>query len=258
MLLEKVDHTICEEITIGDINALVLRPNTTNNKKRKTIIFYHGWSSCKESQRLRAYILASFGYQVIIPDAKHHGSRGSLDYLNKDVACKYFWDTVLSNIEESSSIIKYAIDNLQADKDNIAVSGNSMGGITSSGVLIKHSYIKTAVIMNGSCNYRGLNKKFLSRIELNKDLQNELEKLEKTLDLYDPYQNIEKIDNRKILILHGKKDSIVDINPQIEFVKKMKSFSRDNISFIQYERLNHFVTTNMMEEALIWFEDQLK
>ena len=56
-------------------------------------------------------------------------------------------------------------------------------------------------------------------------------------------------------MLHGDRDGLVPIEGQRIFYSKIKE-SYDNpkrIKLIEYPNLNHFVTTNMMEEAIYWF-----
>jgi fermentation-respiration switch protein FrsA (DUF1100 family) len=78
---------------IGEIPVIIMRP-IENRETYPTVIFYHGWTSKKEYQRFRGYILATLGYQVVIPDAINHGERGEIDYYAKENAGR-FWEVVL-------------------------------------------------------------------------------------------------------------------------------------------------------------------
>ncbi len=71
--------------------------------------------------------------------------------------------------------------------------------------------------------------------------------------------NLESIIDRPLLMLHGDSDSLVDIEAQREFFKKVSPLYRgsERLKFIEYPKLNHFVTTNMIEEAAIWFGEYL-
>ncbi len=53
----------------------------------------------------------------------------------------------------------------------------------------------------------------------------------------------------------GDSDSVVSIESQRIFYKKAELLYEDKqkIKFIEYPNLNHFVTTNMMEECISWF-----
>ncbi|NMB08121.1 MAG: prolyl oligopeptidase family serine peptidase [Tissierellia bacterium] len=248
----KSNNIIEEKIYIGKIPAIIFRP-----KKRKkgipTIIFYHGWSSDKETQRMRGFILAAVGYQVIIPDAVHHGERNPIKEYNIDNATKYFWDTIFTNIKESHIIIDELIFKYNADPNRIGVMGNSMGGFTAAGVFTYNANIKALVVFNGSCGWEISNSLFKRNFELNAN-EEQKETEEKILKM-DPMKNLELLIDRPILLLHGDSDDVVSIESQRIFYKKIKPLYQDlnKIEFIQYPNLNHFVTTNMMEESIAWF-----
>ena len=158
MILSNQDHTLERKIYIGNIPVIRFVPKEKKEDKYKTIVFYHGWSSNKESQRLRAYILASLGYQVIVPDAINHGERGTVDYLDPSVGVDKFWPTVIENIREFDKIKRYIVNFLNGDIEKITVTGNSMGGITAAGILANDNDIKTGVVLNGSCNWTMTNE----------------------------------------------------------------------------------------------------
>lgn len=248
-----VEHLIEEKIFIDNIP--VIRFNLKTNKdKIPTIILYHGWSSNKESQRLRGFILANLGYQVIIPDAIHHGDRGRLESYNAENSVKYFWPTIFNNIEEAKKIIDYCVKNCNTDANRIGIIGHSMGGFTSAGIFTYNKQIKTAVILNGSFNWKQSNEILKKMIGLEeKDNKSDIEDKINTID---PMANMGHIIDRPILLLHGSHDSLVDIESQRIFYKKIKPLYSDKslIKLIEYNNLNHFVTTNMMEESAIWFK----
>ncbi|WP_424572096.1 hypothetical protein [Schnuerera ultunensis] len=60
-------------------------------------------------------------------------------------------------------------------------------------------------------------------------------------------------------MLHGNSDNVVPIESQRIFYNKIKPMYnyRDRIKFLEYPNLNHFVTTNMMEESIVWFYEYL-
>jgi hypothetical protein len=245
------DNNIKRKILIDDIPALVFTPKNTS-KFHPTIILYHGWGSSAEKQEFRGYILSTFGYQVIIPCAIYHGERNPIDHENLENAGRYFWDIIFKNVEESSLLIDYAIKNLNADPDRFGVCGNSMGGFTSAGVFTSHPDIKAMVVFNGSCNWNCSNELFglalnITDFSIPKDAQDKIDK-------YNPMSNLEHIINRPILMLHGDSDTVVDINAQREFYKEAAPKYEDSqrLKFVEYPKLNHFVTTNMMEEAISW------
>ncbi len=243
-----------EKICIGRIPAILLRPKELKGTY-PTIIFYHGWSSKKELQRIRGLILSTVGYQVLIPDAIYHGERNPIDYSTSYE--KYFWKIILNNLEESGVIIDELISKYNADPNRIGVIGNSMGGFTAAGIFTHNPRVKALVVLNGSCAWRNSNEVFKSFLEL--ELDEDLKEIEDKVNQIDPMNNLELLKDRPILMLHGNSDSVVSIESQRIFFKSIEPLYQDKnrIKLVEYNNLNHFVTTNMMEESIIWFHKYL-
>ncbi|HHV39262.1 MAG TPA: prolyl oligopeptidase family serine peptidase [Tepidimicrobium sp.] len=250
------DHVIEEKIYINKIPAILFRP-VKGQGLYPTIIFYHGWSSNKENQRFRAFILATLGYQVIIPDAINHGERGPIDYESTENMERYFWDTIFSNIDESKEIIEGLACKWGADSNRIGVVGNSMGGFTAAGVFTHNSNIRVLVVFNGSCGWEYSNEYFKKTFKIKVDRG--LKSIEDKVKKLDPMNNLDILKNRPILMLHGDNDNMVSIESQRLFYEKIKPLYRDKnkIQLIEYSNLDHFVTTNMMEECINWFYSHL-
>lgn len=245
-------NIIEEKIYIDNIPAILFTPKDSE-KPLPTIIFYHGWSSNKEFQRMRAFILAAVGYQVIIPDGIHHGERNPLEKYNMEDAQKYFWDTILNNIEESNIIIEKLISKYNGDPNKIGIIGHSMGGFTAAGIFTHNPNIKALVVLNGSCGWENFNERFKENHDIS--MTGELLDLEEKINNLNPQNNLNLLIDRPILLLHGSSDNVVPIESQRIFYNKIKPLykHKDRIKFIEYANLNHFVTTNMMEESIIWF-----
>ncbi len=240
-----------ENINIKGIPCIRLIPKG-KNETFSTIIFYHGWSSTKENQRFRGFILSNLGYQVIIPDAIYHGERNTtIDYNDANNAAKYFWRVILNNIEEFNILAEELVRKYNSNPNNIAVMGHSMGGFSSAGVFTHNKSIKTAVILNGSLNWKMSNNIFSK--QLNIDIAEE-KKLTEKVELLDPMNNLHELVDRSLLILHGAEDNVVSKIPQQTFYEKIKPLYKDEtkIDMIEYPNLGHFVTTNMMEDAARW------
>lgn len=239
-------------IVIDHIPALVLTP-INDSDLHPTIVFYHGWGSSVEKQKFRGFILASLGYQVVIPCSIHHGDRKPVDHKSAENAGRYFWEVIFNNIEEFKKVFEYTVSSQSADLDRIGVCGNSMGGFTSAGIFSYYPDVKAAVIFNGSCNWGYSNKCFLDVLKFNAD--DFPKEIQNRIDKYNPMNNIESIKNRPILMLHGDSDTMVDVGAQREFFSESFNLFEDSdkLCYIEYPKLNHFVTTNMMEEAGKWF-----
>lgn len=118
-----------KQVGIKGIPGLVI---TSGEKAKGVVLFYHGWSSQKEFQAVRGRILASYGYDVVIPDAVNHGHRGTLDYESK-VVYPDFWQTIFQNLTEVPVMLEYIQENWPDTP--IAVMGHSMGGFTALGAM---------------------------------------------------------------------------------------------------------------------------
>ena len=249
------EHLIEERGFIHDIPIIRLSLKKTEGKV-PTIILYHGWSSSKESQRLRGFILANLGYQVIIPDSIYHGERDRLENYGVENSIKYFWPTILNSMDEANKIIHYCTKNYQADPDRIGLFGHSMGGFISAAIFTYDEGIKTAVVLNSSFNWGHSNQILKKAMGLTDD---RFYKEEEKLNSIDPINNLRLIVDRPLLLLHGSNDSVVNIESQRMFYDEIKSLYSDKslIQLIEYSNLDHFVTTNMMEEAAIWFKKYL-
>jgi hypothetical protein len=236
-----------EKVRIQEIPAVVLRPREAE-KPIPSIIFYHGWSSNKELQRLRGFILASAGYQVALPDAVYHGERNPLPRYDDEAAIKYFWDVIFNNVEEYSTIVGELVLKYNADAKRIAVMGNSMGGFTAGGIFANNRDVKVLTVFNGSCGWEIFNE----NIEV--PSSEKIETIRQRVKDMNPMNNLDMLKDRPILLLHGDSDTVVPIDSQRIFYNKLNSLynNKDKIKFIEYPRLNHFVTTNMMEESINW------
>ena len=83
--------------------------------------------------------------------------------------------------------------------------------------------------------------------------------IQEKIDKFDPMNHLDKLVDRPVLMLNGGSDMVVNPNPQRKFYEKILPLYKDKsrVRFVEYPYLNHFVTTNMMEEACIWFNKYL-
>lgn len=211
-----------------------------------TVIYYHGSHSSKDFIRFQAMTIASFGYQVIVPDALYHGERESIKY---DV--KYIWEIIFKSIQESDVLIKRAIEKHDADPTRIAVMGSSMGAITAGGVFIKHDDLKCLAGFNGAFAWQECIKmNVLPLSELYKD----------EIEMYDPMTHEEKIKDRVISIFHGVEDTSIPIKIQRKFVDRIRPIYTNNqekLQIIEFSNVNHRVTTSMLENLITWLKANL-
>lgn len=240
-----------KKVYIGDIPAILLTPRG-QVVKLPTIIFYHGWSSNKESQRLRGLIFATVGFQVLIPDAEFHGERNPIEYTKENL--KYLWDAIFNSLDEAKLLLDEIISKFNGDPDRISVIGHSMGGYTAAGVFTYNPSIRSLVVLNGSCAWK--HSADFNIKELNIHLGDNYRDLEEKIVRLDPYNNLDLLKDRPILMLHGTDDRLSPIETQKHFLRKIRPLYKDKgmVDLIGYTYLNHFVTSNMLEDSIKWFK----
>ncbi len=241
-----------ERVEINMIPCLKLRPKGASGLL-PTIIYYHGWHSSKDFQRFKAVIFACYGYQVIVPDAMHHGERNPIDYDAPGMLDKYFWEIIFQNVKESGPLIEEVIKNYNADPNRIGVMGNSMGGISAAGVFTFNSNLKCLVDFNGSCAWVKAEKVWRQIDGLEPMSAEEISKLSK----YDPMMHKDMLDERPILLLHGDSDTSVPIDSQRIFYNEVSPLYKKNpekLKFVEFPKVDHSTTTTMLERAIEWFK----
>ncbi len=248
-------NIIEEKLNIEEIPVLRFYPSEYSEFKAPfpTVFYYHGWSSEKNKQKFIGSILADLGYQVILPDAVNHGERGSFANYNKALN-KFFLPTIMQNLKEFPLIKDYVIKNCSAEENSLAVSGHSMGGYTTAGIFAHNPSLKTAVVFNGACDWQN------AILQIEKDYDALHIDFDEPTKQADPVENIEQIINRPLFLLHGIKDSLVSYKVQKQFYDKILPLYDDKskIKLMSIERMNHYISIQMLEEAVIWFDKELR
>lgn len=239
-----------QEVSLKGIPGLVI--NDAAAEVKGVVLFYHGWSSQKEFQAVRGRILASYGYAVVIPDAVNHGSRGTLDY-ESHLSYPAFWQTIFQNVKEVPLMLEY-IEEKWPGKP-IAVMGHSMGGFTALSAMTLFKEFTTAVVMNGSGWWDESERRFRASLHIEKPRSYRTLKMQ--LDAMDPYTHMSRLRGRSLLSLRGAVDDVVDGAAQDLYLEKLAQQADVKSQSIVYDDLGHFVTTNMMGDAVAWLQNEL-
>lgn len=243
---------IKETINAGTAPVTVIYPKNANTKL-PVVFLYHGWSSSVKNYENLGILLSSHGYFVVIPEPLNHDTRGTIDYWAKENTVRYFWPTISNSIREFPSICNYIEKNYPSDMQRLGISGHSMGGITTSGLLATYKNIKAAVTMDGSGSWKELTLNLLdiNEEESNPEMLQELNKLE----MLSPSNHIDNFMDTPLLILHGESDAVVPIKSDYEFFNmvKAKYNKKENVAMITFDRLNHYITQAYINEAVTWF-----
>ena len=72
--------------------------------------------------------------------------------------------------------------------------------------------------------------------------------------------NIEKVKNKKILMYHGDKDDVVDVNVSIKTYEKLKDGNAKDVELKIINNDNHFLTSHAFKDQYIyeWLEKKVK
>ena len=211
-------------IEINELPILEIFPSDREFKALPTIIFYHGWTSQKESAMINGYELAKRGFRILLPDSYLHGERKSdSTAIQNDIE---FWDVVIHNLRELAPLIEAYQAKGLVDENRIGVAGLSMGGITTSAALTQHPWIKAAAVLMGSPSPI-LFSKWLLDSKWAKETTTNLSE-EKVDEITAPLESIslnsmpEKIAEKPLYFWHGTEDDLVPYALTKSFYDKIK------------------------------------
>lgn len=235
-----------EPVKIGHIPAYIVHP--AKKDPSRAVIFYHGWSSTAALQRTRALILASYGYTVLCADAVHHGKRGAMPDYYTVPAYDFFWDTIFQNMEEFPLLA----EQLRGEGYGKPwVMGHSMGGMTAMGLSYRYARdIAGAVSFNGSGDWELTHLFIEARFGV---------VLRRDWPLYDqissasPLHHVEDMKEVPLFMTNGEADTSVDPRAQAHFAALLEKAGGQGRR-VTYPGLGHFVTTNMMDDAIGFME----
>jgi len=131
-----------QRVEIAGVPALLLVPE----RPRGAVLFFHGAGGHKErSARLLAPVL-ELGFLALLPDARHHGERGSGEDVFSDK--RLIVEAQLSAIEEGPVLVRWLKDRFPELK--LALMGASMGGYVVHQLLARGTLADAAVVWMGA------------------------------------------------------------------------------------------------------------
>lgn len=240
MIQLKVEKTRCGEIPLYIVHPL--------EKTGRSVIFYHGWSSDAHSQLTRACFLAVQGYTVYVPDAMNHGERNRLQDYYDPSAYDIFWKVIFQNTAEFPALCSLI---REQGGGKPFVMGHSMGGMSVLHIAVSYpEQVKGVVSFNGSGDWRLTHLFMQARFGMyvEDDWKSYAE-----IKACSPVNHVEKIKDLPVLLTNGEADGSVDPRAQEHFFAVLKGYSH-SAERITYPGLGHFVTTNMMDDAVRWME----
>jgi len=105
-------------------------------------------------------------------------------------------------------------------------------------------------------------RKFKETDNIYKKESNKFENSDKYLEQikkYDPLNNLNNLNNRPLLMIHGDVDTSVPLIGQKNFYTEAKKYYKDNKKIELYEvpGVDHHITINMVEKAIRWLKKYL-
>lgn len=242
MLQLHIEKTCCEGIPVRIVHPI--------RDEGKALILYHGWSSRGEYQTTKAAVFALHGYTVFVPDAIHHGERDALSDYYRLEDYSIFWETIRQNVREYEALHDFV---REKGYGMPTIAGHSMGGMSVLGIAARYPQLVRSVIsFNGSgdwiLSHLFMQARFGISLGRNWPLYDALEKEQ-------PLSHIEEIRSIPLFMTNGESDISVDPRAQAHFFESLKASGGD-VTRITYPRLGHFVTTNMLDDALKWLGDK--
>ncbi len=224
--LIEIEHKV-----IAGIPLLEFVDHTLVDKKIPLVVFYHGWESVKENVLANGYELARRGIRALLPEALYHGERQDDQPFENHYAD--FFKIIENNVTEFSTLINYYVGAGIADREQVGVTGLSMGGITTCAILTKYEFVKAAVCLMGSPNLVRLGESLIQLSESNGlrlpvDAKTQVEGLRGSDLSLAP----EKIAGRNVHFWHGTQDAVVPYQPTYDFYQKISQEAYGkNVSF---------------------------
>ncbi|MCP8968608.1 alpha/beta fold hydrolase [Ectobacillus ponti] len=204
-------------------------------------IMYHGWGSRKEVLQFFGSILAQNGFTVYIPDAPHHGERGSFDYHSAE-GKERFWDVILEMVEEYPQLAAGL-----PGSGPLFLVGSSMGGFAGSAMFARHRDVAGIVNLMGACAWEKAEEVFRRMSGRPAAEDEELARIRE----YDPLPLL-KEQNRPMLLLHGSSDPVVPVEIQRFAYKELGQ--PEAVTFTEIPRIGHTTTLWMAEETVRWLK----
>lgn len=235
-----------EILSVDGIPARLIHPLRADCGR--AAVFYHGWSSTGALQTTRAAVLAAHGYTVLLPDAVYHGARGTLPDYYSIGAYESFWQAIFQNVREFPALSAFLASRGFATP---WVLGHSMGGMTVLGIAAEYpDGIRGAVSFNGSGDWLLTHLFIQARFGV---LEPRDWPLYDAIAAASPLAHLDAVRRVPVFMTNGEADPSIDPRAQAHFADELDRAGGRAVRRT-YPRLAHFVTTNMLDDAIAWME----
>ena len=237
--------TKLEDFRYGSFLRQSLDVYVPKNKARGILVFGYGGGfkdGNKDEYGFAGEAFASLGFVTVIYDYR----------LNPDF-------TFPSYLEDAALVVRWAVDHAKrfgVDPKNLLVAGHSAGGYLAAmlasdkryleRVGLKPKDIKLALCFSGGFDFHDP-----KRFEHNGFLSEDFKDVFGNPSTYLETQPINFVngDEPAFLIVHGVQDQILPVSQARTFVKKLQD-TRDQITYLEYENLDHAQTITTVAQPL--------
>ena len=240
-----------EQVTIGEVPALVARPATS--EPAPLVLLSHGFSRSKEDWLEQLGQLTAKGYFAVALDNRFHGERTGPDFSSLLPEGEPDLPRMLRAMLKTAGDMSLLIDRLCRDETidpkRIAVAGASTGGFVSFAALVNDPRIKVAVSIIASPLWGDIpDLDAAARAEL----------VGRFPALRSSRQR-ESIPPRALLLQIGAEDAQSD-GTQIErFCEELRELydEPERVRLVVHPGVGHELTAEMWSNAVAWLEKYL-
>ncbi|WEV55904.1 alpha/beta fold hydrolase [Ligilactobacillus acidipiscis] len=245
------------EKQVASLPVLEVVDAVSTNEKLPLIVFYHGWTNCKEVVLTQGYELAKRGFRVILPEALYHGVRAEGKVTDHFLS---FWEVPLKSVQEFTQLINYYREHDLILNDQIGVGGFSMGGITTCMLMAANDEIKAGVVLSGTPHPVEFCQQILSALPSDVEISPAYKKNQlKLLTKYDLSLHPEKIMQRPLHFWHGDADEKVPCDLTENFGKSVKDIpAAQNVSIHISHGAKHKLSYDVTQEMVQKFINYLQ
>lgn len=246
------------EKKIQAIPLLELTKASLANESLPLVFFYHGWTGCKEKVLTQGYELAKRNFRVVMPDALYHGQRQVAGPAEKHQL--EFWQIIANSVKEFPLLVKYYQATVGIKRQQIGVSGLSMGGITTCALLKAYPQITAAVCLMGSPCPVDFARQLIADLPGMDQLEPQfIDDQLNQLAIIDLSREPQKIAGRPVHFWHGTADEMVPYQPTKDFYERIKDHSyAENVTFTTTVGAKHKVSYATTVEMAEKFDQYFK
>ncbi len=244
--------------TVKSIPVIELYRQDIGHSRLPMVMIYHGFESSKERKLQHAYIAASKGFFVVLPDAVRHGEREDTAFaaLSYEQKAGFLFDIVSETALEIDKLLDHYSQQSLVDIGRCGLMGSSMGGMLIYEYLARfgHERLKTAGIIISSPDFGSI---IDNSAEQNPEFYQSYSKHEaERVKAEQPLSMVRGLKNFPLLLLNAEDDPIMPINRVRDFYSHLHRHytEKEALRMKTYHETGHQTTLDMMNESVEWMQ----